>query len=465
MKCKDGALTQTGEDGRSRVAIIMLAGSLISVELLAGMQRYLSQTVLPLLADELNGAGLYGILDAAAQAPMFLTMPIGAWLLSKFDIRRLLFILTGVSILGSAICAVAPTMWVFIGGTVVRALAAGALSTVSMGAISKGLPPRYRQLVLAGMSGVWVLSSVLGPVYAVAVSNALSWRWAMVIYLPLLVIARFLIGRFMPPQSRGEAREGAPWRWATMLAVGSLVLALPAGKWSPIAVFLGGGLMFAAARELLPRGTFSARLGRRASVHALTIVAVVYFGATMVLSVVAHDAFGLQAEQFGFIIAAPGFCWAIAGLWTGSHPATANTFRRRAFAGGTGIAAGLTLLALAVNLIRSDDATIFVGLLIGAALMGFGMGWLYPDLLGRCLSQPDHDDGITADQMAGAVVLSETVGMSVATTAAYSWLATGFGTVSDQLLRVQVLYIFLAPIAILMLYRLAKSSVNADAVH
>src|SRR4051812_46230481 len=168
-----------------RLAVAMLAGSLVFVEFLAGMQRYLSQTVLPLAAAELDGANLYGPLDAAAQAPTFLMMPIGAWLLSRYPVGRLMLVFTGVTEVGAVTCAVAPSMEVFIAGTAVRALAGGALATIGMGAISWGLPARYRQLVLAGMSGVWVFSSVLGPVYAVSVSEALGWRWAMVLYLPV----------------------------------------------------------------------------------------------------------------------------------------------------------------------------------------------------------------------------------------------------------------------------------------
>ena len=109
---------------------------------------------------------------------MFLTMPLGAWLLSRFRIGDLMLSLTLVTIAGALVCALAPSMPFFIGGTAIRALASGALATVGMGAISRGLPPRYRQLVLAGMSGVWLISSVIGPVYAVAVTSLLGWRWA-----------------------------------------------------------------------------------------------------------------------------------------------------------------------------------------------------------------------------------------------------------------------------------------------
>ena len=54
-----------------------LAMAVLVVELLAGMQVYLNQTVLPLLATEMGARNTYGLVTAAAQVPAFLTMPLG----------------------------------------------------------------------------------------------------------------------------------------------------------------------------------------------------------------------------------------------------------------------------------------------------------------------------------------------------------------------------------------------------
>lgn len=437
-----------------RFAATMLAVSLISIEL----QRYLAQTVLPLVADELDGAHLYGPLDAAAQAPMFLMMPVGAWLLSRFRVGRLMLVFTLVTVAGAVIGATAPSMEVFVLGTAVRAFAAGALATVSMGAISRGLPPRHRQLVLAGMSGIWLFSSVLGPVYAVAASTALGWRWAMLLYLPLLLLARLMVARFVPERAEPTERERAPWRWAVVLAAGSAVLSLPLGTWSTLALLGGAALMLAATRAILPAGTLGAPHGRRAGLTALMTTAAVFFGATAVLSVVAHDAFGLDARAFGVVIAAPGLLWAVAALWTGSRPAfEADAFRRRALGGGTAIAAGVGVLLGTALLARTPDHA-FGGLLAGAAVLGLGMGSLYPDLLGRCLAEPERDDGISSDRMAAAVVIAESVGMALATTTAYTWLGAGLGLVDDPLDRSRLLYAALLPLAVVMLRHLARAA-------
>lgn len=445
---------------RGGLAAGMLAGSLVLIEFLAGMQSYLSQTVLPLVAADLNGIHWYGPLSAAAQAPMFLMMPAGAWLLSRFRIGHLMLFFTLVTVGGAVLCASAPAMWLFVTGTAVRAFASGALATVSMGAISRGLPPKWRQLVLAGMSGIWVFSSVLGPVYAVAASQWLGWRWAMLLYLPVLLVARTMIARYMPERTEKAAREKAPWGWSLMLAAGSALLVLPLGSWSVVLVVIGGGLMMWAAAVILPAGSFSASRGRRTALGALSVTAGVYFGGSIVLSVVAHDGFGIGAGRFGFIIAAPGFMWAAAGLWTGSHPTEGDrSLRRRLVPAGGTIALRLVVIFMTTLLVRGTSA--FGGLLGGAALLGLGMGLIYPDLLGRCLAEPAADDGISPDRMAAAVVLAESIGTALSTTVAYTWLGTGLGLVGDPLRRIQLLYLALLPLAAVMMVRLAAAT-HAD---
>src|SRR5690625_2564263 len=114
MPMADGADERAARHSRSA---LLLTLSLISVEFLAGMQSYLSQTVLPLAAAELHGESLYGPVNAAAQAPMFFMLPLGAWLLSRYRVGHLMLVFTVVTVAGAALCATALSMAVFILGT------------------------------------------------------------------------------------------------------------------------------------------------------------------------------------------------------------------------------------------------------------------------------------------------------------------------------------------------------------
>jgi MFS family permease len=88
----------------------LLAAALLTVELVAGIQTYVTSTVTPLAALELDGRAQYGPAQAASQVGLFVTLPLGAYLASRYSRSRLLLIFTGVAILGASVGAVAPSM-------------------------------------------------------------------------------------------------------------------------------------------------------------------------------------------------------------------------------------------------------------------------------------------------------------------------------------------------------------------
>ena len=121
-----------------------LALAVLVVELLAGMQVYLNQTVLPLLATEMDARNTYGLVTAAAQVPSFLTMPLGGAMLTRWRPDRLMTALTALLVAGAATGALAPSIEVYVLGEILRGLAAGALATATMGAMVVGLPDAWR---------------------------------------------------------------------------------------------------------------------------------------------------------------------------------------------------------------------------------------------------------------------------------------------------------------------------------
>ncbi len=197
--------------------------AMLVVELLAGMQIYINQTVLPLLATDLHARSHYGLVTAAAQVPTFLTMPLGGAMLARWRADRLMTALTALLVVGAVLGALAPGIEVYVAGEVLRGLAAGALATVSMGVLVAGLPDAWRRLFLAVGSATWVISSLLGPAYAATISELYSWRWALVAYIPLLIGARLVMSREIrglrvgQDEGAGACTWASPWRgraWA-----------------------------------------------------------------------------------------------------------------------------------------------------------------------------------------------------------------------------------------------------------
>ncbi len=397
---------------------------MLVVELVAACQSYLTTTITPLMAHDLRAQDGYGLLIASTEAAMFLTMPLGAALLSRWPAAQMLTWLTPLVVLGAALSALAPTFAVFLSGRVLAALAAGALMTVSLSALATALPPAWRRLVLAGYALVWLVASVAGPVYAGWAAATIGWRWALIAYLPLFLVARALVIARLHQLDRAEqdGRQPLGLLPALGLAGGVTVVSLAGTSLPGTGVAVGGAVVvLVAASRILPAGTLLARPGRPAAILLMGLLCAVYFGGHAVVAITAHDLLGRDAGDLALLLGAGGVAWSVLGVVCGRWPA------RRASAYGWRVVGSAVLLAagfgaLGLSLLPGASGAWELHLL-GWALSGAGMGLSYVDTLNRVLDQPTEQDGIGTSAAAQALVMIEGIGTALAATITASALA------------------------------------------
>ncbi|WP_105033830.1 MFS transporter [Cryobacterium aureum] len=414
---------RNGPPGRSAVRAGLLAAALLALELVAGMQAYLLNTVMPVIGTDLDAKDFYGVIVGSAQIAMFLTMPLGPYLLQRFRVDQLLLHLSWLTVIGSIISALAPTVGVFVIGRVASGLGAGALATVSLAAIVSVLPAGWRRAVLAGYNVMWVLASLAGPLYAAWVTSVSSWRWALVLYLPLLIAARIVAAR----QLRGSMQSGGDRERLTLgsafvlaggVALPSLVglRGLPVSGGIVVGV-VGVAAVVVAARRLLPSGTLCARVGRPAALATMGLLTGVYFGAQAIMSIIVQDLLHGTTGQAALVLAGSGMGWAFAGLAASRWPSRSpRAYVRRAAVGGSLIGTGL--LVTAVALLVDGTAPRVTVVLVGWSIAGVGMGLTYLDTLNKIVDVPQHVDGVSVPRAATAMILVEAIATAVAATLA-----------------------------------------------
>ncbi len=400
----------------------IVAAALLAVEFIAGMQTYVLSTVIPIVGSELHAHQFYGVITGSAQAAMFLTMPLGPYLLHRFRVERILLHLTWLSITGGVISAIAPTVGVFVLGRALAGLAAGALSTVSLSTIVTVLPASWRRATLAGFNVMWVSTSLIGPAYAGWVTSALSWRWALVLYLPVLVVARMVLARrlrgAMQSSDEGERLRLGP---AITLSAGVALLSLAGlnvlSTWMASAVG-GAGLAvtFFAAHRLLPAGSLRARPGRPAAVATMGLLTGAYFGAAGIVAIAVHDILSGTTVEVSYVLAGGGLAWASVGLAVSRWPAeTAGRYISRSTLGACFLALGLIAMACALLV---SGMTPFIVVLVGWILASIGMGLVYLDTLNRIVDAPSSVDGVSVPQAATSAILVEAIATAVMATLA-----------------------------------------------
>ncbi|WP_342355660.1 MFS transporter [Actinomyces faecalis] len=389
-----------------------LALAMLAVELMAGMQTYINQTVLPLMATDLGARAHYGLVTAAAMVPTFLTMPLGGAMLQRWRADRLMTVLTTVLVAGAVLGALAPSIGVYVLGEVLRGLAAGALATVSTGVLVAGLPEAWRRLFLAASSAMWIVSSLIGPVYASVLSSAWSWRWALVGYVPVLVAARLVMAREVRGLSVSGDDDAPPWAAALTLAGGVALIGLvPASSaWIWPAGAIGLACAVRACARVFPAGVMRLAPGRPAAVATLAWVCAVYFALDFLISPASHDVLGLGPAAVGWALTANGLAWSAVAMWCGARPArTPRRYLLRGTAGALAFAAGSGLLVMALSSLGP-----WWLVHAGWTLAGVGMGLTHQDTMIRCVTDPSErgldSDGLSQTSVATAVTVAGNAG-------------------------------------------------------
>ncbi len=139
----------------------------------------------------------------------------------RLGARKVFFAGLGVFSIGSACCALAPSLAVLILGRVVQGTGAAMMLPASLGLLLAAYSPERRSQVVALWGGIGALAVATGPSLGAALITAFSWRAAFYVNLPIGLIA-YLIGRKALLAPRGSREQGAP----DYLGAGTLSIAL-----------------------------------------------------------------------------------------------------------------------------------------------------------------------------------------------------------------------------------------------
>ena len=121
--------------------------------------------------------------------------------------RRIFFGGLGVFTLGSALCALAPSVALLIAGRVVQGVGAAAMVPSSVGLLLAAFPTERRSQIVALWGGVGALAVATGPSLGAALISLGGWRWAFFINLPVGLVA-WLVGRRVLTEARGAVGAG-----------------------------------------------------------------------------------------------------------------------------------------------------------------------------------------------------------------------------------------------------------------
>jgi EmrB/QacA subfamily drug resistance transporter len=292
---------------------------------LAALEATVVGTAMPTVIAALGGLNHYSWVFSAYLVTSTVTVPVWGKLSDLYG-RRLFYQLgIGIFLLGSVLSGLSASMTQLIVFRALQGLGAGALVPLGMTIIGDIYTVRERARMQALFSGVWGLSSVVGPVAGGFITDQLSWRWVFYINLPVGLAAALIIGLALR-EPRRASRAAVDYAGAGLLmaAITLLMLALVEGGGSVAALVAPRNLALLAAAGLL--GVLFWRVERRAaepiipfellrnrvvavSVAAGFMAGVAMFGAISFVPLFAQGALGATATEAGSLLTPLMLSW------------------------------------------------------------------------------------------------------------------------------------------------------------
>ena len=401
---------------------------------LGAFENRATMTVLPSVAQDLDGLWLFG---AAAAAPLISfvvsTALGGVWAdrrgpVPALRVGMLVFVLSQLAL------GLAPSMPVFALARLASGFAEGLLDIGLTVLLARTLPVELRAKVFAAFAAAWVLPSLLGPSIAGGLTEWVHWRAVFLLGAVLLLPAALALR----PSMRQARRKTAPaTAWTpderrtlqTAVAVAVALSVLTAGG----AMLAGDGLVptlgmslvvlssiatIPLLRALLPAGTLRIAPGIPAVVALRGLVAAAFamVGAFMPLMLTTIHHYGPAAA--GLSLTVTGVAWAAGSQLHGLRVVQART------GPATRLRVGFALIAVGAAgpaLTSLEVLPVWAGLGLWA-VAGVGMGVTSPTLSTQMLAlSPEDSQGRTtaASSLTGSV--TQAVALAVVG-AAIAWL-------------------------------------------
>ncbi len=311
--------------------IIVTAALMLGMSL-AALDTTIVGTALPSIVGKLGGISLYSWVFSAYLLTSTTTVPIYGKLADLYGRKPLFLFGTAVFLLGSIFSGAAQSLEQLILFRAIQGLGAGAVLPIVITIIGDIFALRERARVQGLFSGVWGLSSIVGPALGGLIVDHFSWRWVFYINIPFGLLSGLLLAIYLKENIERKKHTldylgtltltggivallfallegGALWAWDSVQSIVLFTVAL-------VLIILFFLQERRAPEPILPLSLFNNRIIAISSIGGV-ILGILMFGITSYVPLFVQGVKGGTATSAGVTLGPLLFAWPIASTLSG----------------------------------------------------------------------------------------------------------------------------------------------------
>jgi MFS family permease len=405
--------------GRNGLRSLALAGG-VAVH---AVNVYIATTILPSVVQDIGGLEYYAWNTTLFVVASILGSALSPKIMGVLDLRRAFLLALAIFALGTAACALSPTMLWMLFSRTIQGLGGGLLLGLSYSAVRLVFEERLWSLAMALVSSMWGVATLAGPAIGGIFAQTGHWRLAFWSVLPIAALLGVLVVTQLAHAKSAPQRVDAPLRKISLLVLSVLVISVGSLSqhlmWNLLGVAGAVGIAIAVARaderattKLMPTGGYALRAGMGSMYACIALLSV---GVTTEIFVpyflqVIHGRSPLVA---GYMTAFMSVGWTLGSLASASKPLPVAN--RNIRAGPVVSAISLAALAAAMPLLSYPGDVMFWVLNLCLMGVGVGVGICWPHILTRVFkSAPAGQENIASAAIITVQLYAMALGASVA---------------------------------------------------
>lgn len=406
------------ENPVSRTRVILATIGIMLSLFMASMEATVIATAMPTIVSQLGGLSIYSWAFSVYMLASTTTVPVYGKLSDIFGRRPVYLVAMSLFLVGSVLCGLAQSMEQLIAFRAIQGLGAGGVLPLVFIIVGDLFSFEQRARMQGFFSGVWGVSSVVGPLLGGFLVDQVSWHWVFFINVAPGIVAALMV--WFTLQDRHVVKGARPkidYAGAVLLSVSVLCLLLglfelgtPFG-WAllVVAAVLLAVLMWVevhAADPVLPLRLFRDRLFATATGHGV-LAGWAMFGSFSFVPLFVQAVLGSSATGAGSTLMPLMLGWVGASI-IGSRLLLRMGYRTVAITGMVLLTLGSLLMAI----MGAESTRPWIMFFLG--MMGVGMGFSIPPFLIAVQSSvAKRDMGTATSTLQFSRNIGGTLGVSV----------------------------------------------------